>query len=275
MSIETAFSRLWAPLSPVPLEAPWPFLARLCERNAVDFTFVRARVRGRRQGTGNAAQLGQVIHELGGVDPNRFVAEHAQAALGMARTAGPFATQPRSRPACTICHHGGQIDTYDHIRHNVCLECSTWIGPTTRAAEQHHVSQEAYDAELVYRNLVTEGYVDQPLWEFMSRIVCDSAFLCGGPQVTDEFTAATQSGTFTHGVHDLAALYPRVVRALQTMSDPALAEAISSRKRCDEARRTSLYDAFAWLPGDRWLICERIDTWVRNADSYGNTLDSE
>lgn len=261
------FDRLWAPVDPGWLEAPWPFLRRVAARNVVDMQLLESNIRSRK-GARDGGAVADAIHELTGVPPTYWVKGHDYASVGASSAGRVFVQQSRSRTGCAKCNPLAEspIYQYAHIRENVCLAHGVWIGPSARVEQQKSVNERAIAAEIRYRNLVATGRVDSDLWEVVWRAVRDSASLCGGDVVAD-LDLVRRDDSFTPGVDDLRSLYPLIVEVLDAVSGPHLVEVFGHSGAPRERGHQALREALGWFPGQHWIIAGKVESHLRYTES--------
>lgn len=142
---------------PVQFETPDSYLARLCAANVIDVDYIRQLATYRRRMTGRREELGYVIAELGGPDPEHFRGEQSRALIhAVSPVSDAFAATSRTRPACTRCATGDDVRTYDHRRFMICLKHNRWIG--NRITEQRQIEDyELRKVERRFRRLMATG----------------------------------------------------------------------------------------------------------------------
>lgn len=244
------------PVRPVHLETPGSYFKRLCTANSIDRPWMETIVRQRQRTRGrDAVELGAVIAELGGPEPESFESAHAWALIGHRNTRGPWDKQSASGTACLTCTAGTAVSTYPHIRFTFCRRHGQWLGKLQRPAA---LDADLWKAEHTLRRMVRSGYVVRELYEGAWDAVRDHAYMIGETAWPDRLRRARDQPKFTVGTDDRVALFPQTVLALRAVTRPQLVIWAGQGTRQRHEIRRSLTDSLDWAGDDRWLLVNNL-----------------
>jgi hypothetical protein len=217
---------------------------------------MEAIVRQRRRTNGrDAVELGVVIAELGGPEPQTFESAHAWALVGHRNTRGPWEKQSASGTACLSCTAGTAVTTYPHIRFTFCRRHGQWLGKIQRSAV---LDADLWKAERALRCMVRSGYVTRELYEGTWDAVRDHAYMIGETAWPERLRRARDLPKFTVGTDDRVALFPQTVLALRAVTRPQLVIWAGQGARQRHEIRRVLTDNLDWAGDDRWLLVNNL-----------------